>query len=126
MGGARNVLAIREAIEHGLREIGAPRAAAEGGKTYLSVNQACALLDREGFEVLPATWTERPTPLEGTDGLRKWIEMFGGGWTAGVQPEDRERFLALVEQHARPALFQGGAWIADYKRLRVRAIRPNE
>jgi len=68
--------------------------------------------------------TERPTPLDGTDGLRKWIEMFGGGWTAGVQPEDRERFLALVEQQARPALLQDGAWIADYTRLRVRAIRP--
>jgi len=124
MGGARNVLAIREAIAHGLREIGAPRAANDGGKTYLSVNQACVLLDRAGFEVVHATWTERPTPLDGTEGLRKWIEMFGGGWTAGVQAQDRERFLALVEQHARPALFRDGVWIADYKRLRVRAIRP--
>ena len=124
MGGARNVLAIREAIEHGLREIGAPRATAQGGKSYLSVNQACAMLDRAGFEVVHATWTERPTPLEGRDGLRRWIEMFGGGWTSGVEEKKRGTFLALVEHYARPALFREGVWVADYKRLRVRALRP--
>jgi trans-aconitate 2-methyltransferase len=124
MGGARNVLAIRSAIAHSLHELGAPVAAAGGTKTYLSVTQACALLDRAGFEVTHATWTDRPTPLHGQAGLRTWIEMFGSGWLAWVKPEDRERFFALVEDHARAELFRDGVWIADYKRLRVRALRP--
>ena len=123
MGGDRNVLAIREAIAHALHEIGAPLAAAAGSKTYLSVTQACAMLDRTGFEVVHATWTDRPTLLEGERGLRTWIEMFGASWLAWVPDAERERFFALAENHARPQLYRDGHWMADYKRLRVKALR---
>jgi len=124
MGGARNLFAIRDAIEQALREIGAP---SEGGemKNYLSVAQACALLEKAGFEVVHATWTERPTPLEGPRGLRTWIEMFGGAWLAHVPQARREEFFAAVDRHAKPHLFRDGQWIADYKRLRVKAVRPD-
>ncbi len=124
MGGTRNVLAIREALDHGLSEIGAPLAAGNGSKTYLSVNQACAKLDRAGFEVTHATWSERPTLLEGEQGLRNWTLMFGAAWLEWVPALARERFFAAAEEHARPRLFHNGSWIADYKRLRVRAVRP--
>ena len=123
MGGARNVLAIRGALDHGLRSIGAPLAAGNGSKTYLSVNQACAKLDRAGFEVTHATWSERPTLLEGEQGLRNWVLMFGAAWLEWVPLREREKFFAAVEAHARPRLFHDGNWIADYKRLRVRAVR---
>lgn len=124
MGGVRNLLAIREALAHALGLIGAPADAAGGRMTYLSVNQACALLDSAGFEVSSATWTERETPLEGPDGLRNWVEMFGDAWLQWVPKERREEFFAAVEAHARPRLFREDQWIADYKRLRVRAVRP--
>ena len=120
MGGARNILAIREAMAHGLRELGAPLAATAESNNYLSVTQACALLDRAGFQVVHATWTDRPTQLDGESGLRTWIEMFGGSWLKWVPEGDRERFFKLAEDHARPQLFHGGRWTADYKRLRVR------
>ncbi|HUR27075.1 MAG TPA: methyltransferase domain-containing protein [Planctomycetota bacterium] len=123
MGGARNLQTVREAIEHALRALGAPTDAHGAPKNYLSVAQACTLLDRAGFEVVHATWTERPTKLEGEAGLRKWIEMFGGAWLEHVPPGRREDFFTLAEEHARPALFRDGRWIADYKRLRVRAVR---
>ncbi len=121
MGGARNLLAIRQAMAHGLHELGAPLAAAAESNSYLSVTQACALLDRAGFEVVHATWTDRPTPLEGERGLRAWIEMFGASWLAWVPERERERFFTLAENHARPHLFREGRWMADYTRLRVRA-----
>ncbi len=123
MGGARNLLAIREALDHALHEIGAPLAAGNGSKTYLSVNQACAKLERAGFEVRHATWSERPTLLEGEQGLRNWILMFGAAWLEWVPLLEREEFFAAAEAHARPRLFHNGSWVADYKRLRVRAVR---
>jgi trans-aconitate 2-methyltransferase len=123
MGGARNLLAIREAMAHALRELGAPLAATAEANNYLSVAQACALLDHAGFEVVHATWTDRPTQLEGEHGLRTWIEMFAGSWLKWVPEGERERFFTLAEAHARPRLFRDGRWSADYKRLRVKALR---
>ncbi|MBK8178713.1 MAG: methyltransferase domain-containing protein [Planctomycetes bacterium] len=123
MGGAGNLAAVSEAVGLALREEGAPLAAIGEKNRYLSLNRACALLDRAGFEVATATLTERPTPLEGELGLRSWIEMFGGVWLQWVEAARREEFLARVEHHARPRLFREGRWIADYRRLRVQALR---
>jgi trans-aconitate methyltransferase len=123
MGGARNLQAIHDAVRAALHESGAPLAAGNARNTYLSVAQACALLDGAGFEVHEARWIERPTPLDGEDGLRQWMVMFGGEWLKWVREEDRESFLASVERHARPSLWRDGIWIADYKRLRVQAVR---
>jgi len=124
MGGAGNLTAVRGAIELALRELGLSSEAPGAPKNYLSVTQACAMLDRTGFQVVNAIRVDRPTKLEGAEGLRKWIEMFGGAWLAHVPDGQRERFFALAEQHARPSLFREGLWVADYKRLRVRAFRP--
>jgi trans-aconitate methyltransferase len=121
MGGARNLQRVREAIGKALRDLGAPLAAAGESNDYLGVTRACALLDAAGFEVTSATLTHRPTPLEGEHGLRNWIHMFGGAWLRWVDEPQRERFLSLAEEHARPHLYRDGAWIADYKRLRVRS-----
>lgn len=123
MGGAGNLARVSAAIGESLRELGAPLAATGEKNHYLGVNRACALLEAAGFDVASATLTRRPTPLEGEQGLRRWIEMFGGVWLAWVGESDRERFFAGVEERARAELFREGTWVADYVRLRVRALR---
>ena len=86
---------------------------------FPGVGEYAGLLERHGLEVRFATLFDRPTPLEGEDGLRKWVEMFGGGLLDRVPPQRRDEFFSLVETRARPSLYRDGRWVADYRRLRV-------
>ena len=66
---------------------------------------------------------DRPTLLEGEDGLRHWVEMFVGSLVDRVPPDEREGFFRYVEDVARPTLHRDGRWFADYRRLRIVARR---
>jgi len=82
---------------------------------YPSIGEYTGILEAHGFDVEAAWWFERPTPLNGDDGLRNWLRMFAAG--LGEFDED-----ATVER-ARPALHRDGQWFADYRRIRVVARR---
>jgi hypothetical protein len=87
------------------------------------VAEYAGLLEAAGLEVTFATLFDRPTPLEGEHGLRDWLKMFAGSVLAAVPAERRAEFLRAVENAARPELFRDGVWFADYRRLRVVAVR---
>jgi trans-aconitate methyltransferase len=82
------------------------------------------VLEQRGFEVR-ALWTiERWNKLEHPErGLREWLEMFAGTWFEGVPAKARGAIVAEIESRLRPSLFRDNAWWADYRRLRVIAIR---
>jgi hypothetical protein len=65
----------------------------------------------------------RPTPLEA--GLKRWMETFCEDFVNPLTPADRERVkdetCALLEPILRD---ETGLWIADYVRLRFRAVAP--
>jgi trans-aconitate methyltransferase len=91
---------------------------------YPSIGEYAALLEAHGLEVTYAALFDRPTPLEdGERGLRNWLEMFGESIVSALSRESREKFAAEVERQARPALYRDGAWVMDYRRLRVVAIK---
>src|SRR5262245_49565755 len=93
---------------------------------YPGIAEYSAILERHGFEVTFATLFDRPTALEGEDGLRKWFEMFGGSLLERLSPDDRQACLAALETELRPTLYRDGTWFADYRRLRIvaRAVDP--
>ena len=76
-----------------------------------------------GWRSTHAFLFDRPTPLEGEEGLRHWVEMFVRDLVGRVPPDDREAFFRHVEDAARPSLHRDGNWFADYRRLRVVARR---
>jgi trans-aconitate 2-methyltransferase len=86
---------------------------------YPGIAEYSGILERHGFEVTFATLFDRPTALEGEDGLRKWFEMFGGSLLNRLSPGDRQACLAALETDLRPALYRDGTWFADYRRLRI-------
>jgi hypothetical protein len=49
--------------------------------------------------------------------------MFARGAVDAVAEENREAFWRRFEEAARPALFRDGGWFADYRRLRIVAVR---
>jgi trans-aconitate methyltransferase len=90
---------------------------------FPGIGEYAGLLERHGMEVTFATLFDRPTPLEGADGLRQWVTMFGGSILNRVPVEQRDAFFEQLEDRLRPTLWRDGAWIADYRRLRVVALR---
>jgi len=122
-GGKGNVGELMTAIERAWVKLGLP-GPAPSPWYYPSVAEYSGLLECHGLEVTYASLFDRPTPLEdGEHGLRNWLEMFGPMILEKFSPEQREGALAVVEQEARPALFQDGHWIMDYRRLRVVASK---
>lgn len=90
---------------------------------YPSVAEYATLLEHHGLEVTTALLFERPTALEGEQGLRDWIEMFAGEVLRQVPAGQREEFLSHAEAGLRPVLSKDGTWYADYRRLRIVAVR---
>ena len=90
-GGRRNVAAVVAALDAASRAIGL--GAWEHPWYYPGIGEYAPLLERAGLEVTHAVLFDRPTPLEGENGLRNWVEMFARDLTGRVSPGDRESFL---------------------------------
>ena len=123
-GGRGNVLTIVSALDAASRAIGL--GAWEHPWYYPGIGEYAPLLERAGLEVTNAFLFDRPTLLEGEEGMRHWVEMFAGGLLDRVTPADREGFFRHVEDSARPTLYRDGKWFADYRRLRIVARRADE
>jgi trans-aconitate methyltransferase len=109
MGGKGNVQTISDAV----REVAGP---VETPWYFPSVGEYTSLLERHGFEIAFATLFDRPTRVEGEDGMEDWLTMFGGPLVGehGASAIRRE-----VANRLRPKMFQDGAWTLDYRRLQV-------
>ncbi len=121
LGGRGNVAAIVASLEAASGAMGV-----EGWEHpwyYPSIGEYAALLESDGLEVAQAVLFDRPTPLEGEDGLRSWVTMFARDLVERVPPDGREEFFGRVEESARGTLHRDGAWFADYRRLRIVARR---
>jgi trans-aconitate methyltransferase len=90
---------------------------------YPSIGEYVLMLERNGLEVRTALLFDRPTPLEGEDGLRNWIRMFCAGWLEPLDSAQQEIVFTRAEINLRPILYHGGRWVADYRRIRVVAFK---
>jgi trans-aconitate 2-methyltransferase len=120
-GGAGNVRTIRGAIAAALTEVGAPAFEELSPWYYPSIAQYGAVLEGAGLELISARLFDRPTPVDA--GLRNWIEQYGTVFLNAVVAAKREIFLNKIEEYARIELYKEGKWVADYRRLRIVAIR---
>ena len=124
LGGRGNVRAIVAGLADAARTIGL--GAWEHPWYYPGIGDYAPLLERAGLEVTDASLFDRPTPLEGEEGIRHWVTMFAGDLLDRVPSDDREAFFRRLEAVLRPALYCQGTWFADYRRLRIVARRTGE
>lgn len=118
-GGKGNIATVQAA----LRALLGPGADAQSPWYYPSIGEYSAVLERHGFEVRNASLFDRPTPLEGENGLDQWLRMFGQTYLGKLSPEQGDGLVRQLEELLRPALYSDGVWTVDYRRLRVVAIR---
>lgn len=123
-GGRGNIRALMEAMYEALATLGLPHPEQLNPWYYPGVAEYSGILEGCGLEVEFAALFNRPTRLEGgAEGLANWLAMFGGNFTAALPPGERDRFVHLVEEHSAAKLFRDGVWTADYRRLRIIAIK---
>jgi hypothetical protein len=88
---------------------------------FPGIAEYSGVLEGAGLEVLSVALVDRPTRLDGGEGLADWMRMFGEHLVVDVSPSERDRFYQLMEDAARTALFRDDAWWVDYRRLRIKA-----
>ena len=121
-GAFGNINSILRALSTALNEQGVTEA--ESKFFYPRVASYKALLENQGMKVDHAEYVDRPTPLDGGEaGFRKWLEVFRVDSLSLTPTCLRDKLIARVEELARPVLFREGTWIADYKRIRIRAFK---
>jgi trans-aconitate 2-methyltransferase len=124
LGGNGNIRAMQQAFDQALLELGVAKAGEVNPWYYPSVSEYATLAEKNALEVRFATLFDRPTELaDGAAGLRNWIVMFGGEYLMKAGATHREAFLDRVEELLRPKLFHDGRWVADYRRLRIAAVK---
>jgi trans-aconitate methyltransferase len=123
-GGKGNIRKMQVAFEETLVQMGAAKPGEVNPWYYPSVSEYATLLEQNGFEVRFMTLFDRPTGLaDGVAGLRNWITMFGGAYLEKLDSAGRNQFFQRVEDLLRPDLFRDGQWWADYRRLRLVAVK---
>lgn len=80
-------------------------------------------LENAGFQVETILLYERPTPLQGKDGLRNWLEMFSFNILQHYSEDEKEQIYATCEALLKPNYYRNHEWIADYWRLRFVAFK---
>lgn len=82
-----------------------------------------ALLEGQGLRVETIALIPRPTPLP--TGMDGWLRTFAAPFLQALPAGQRDSATAEAVALLAPALCDPtGAWIADYVRLRFRAVRP--
>lgn len=91
---------------------------------FPSVGTYCTLLEQHGFRVELAHHFDRPTVLpDGDEGLDHWMNNFGDDFFFDFSESDKQIALAKIKQEIRTELFIDDAWVIDYKRLRIIAVK---
>jgi trans-aconitate methyltransferase len=110
MGGSGNVRTLLDMVF----EVAGP---VEIPWFFPSVGEYATVLESAGLEVCMAELFDRPTEVEGENGLEDWLIVFGGAMN--LTPEQRGE----IARRLRGRMYRDGKWSLDYRRLRMVAVR---
>lgn len=122
LGGKGNIAQIISALNKQRTNFGYRVIRINNQWFFPSVGEYSSLLESEGFEVRKTHFFSRDTVLA-EDGIKEWIRMFAGQWLAGVASHHKEDLLDATQESLRSTLFWEDSWHADYKRLRILAVK---
>jgi trans-aconitate methyltransferase len=120
-GGHGNVSNITDAVQHVLRA--RTKREVSHGWYYPSIAEYSTVLERHGLEAQQMWLFDRDTPLEGEAGMRNWLTMFAERMFAGLDDTQKQDALTEIEMYLRESNYVNGQWFADYRRLRLVAVK---
>jgi ubiquinone/menaquinone biosynthesis C-methylase UbiE len=122
-GGSGNVSAVTDAIGKVLSSRFGIDSSTRHPWYFPTIGQYSTLLEAHGFTPKHVILFERPTPMEGRNGLALWLDQFADVFFEGLTPEERILAYRDIEQIAEKSLYRDDIWYIDYCRIRVSAIR---
>jgi trans-aconitate methyltransferase len=122
-GGKGNVKTITDEIIHQIGKAGFDYKDSQFPWYYPSVGEYTTLMEEVGFRVILAQHYDRPTLLDGENGLVNWINMFGSQLFDGIPGTSKNEVISNVEKNLKGILYSDNSWTADYKRIRVIGLK---
>jgi trans-aconitate methyltransferase len=120
-GGKGNVEIIRAALHAPLRKRDIDPSMVDPWY-YPSTEEYTRLLNKFAFTVESIELIPRPTKLPGD--ILAWLEVFAQPFFKALVDSERRKYLEEVRNELAPPLQQpDGTWLADYVRLRFKAVR---
>lgn len=120
-GGVKNVQLIELAVRAAVARYAAT---VPPSLVYFpSIGEYTPLLERANLEVRLAQLFDRPTPLDGPQGMENWIEQFAAYYFETLPRSERKAAIADAVELLRPTSMRDGTWFADYRRLRIMALK---
>ena len=115
LGGHGNIQSIVKVIREVLGPVELPW-------LYPSIAEYASVLELHGLEVRRAELFDRPTRVEGEDGMEHWLAVFCGSIVTGMPGDQHKEIWRAVAQKLRPQCYRDGGWVLDYRRLRIVAV----
>ncbi len=122
-GGKGNVGEMLKALRTSLTKRGLHDNAAVDFWYFPSIGEYSVELEKQGFSVIHAEHFNRPTPLKGKQGMRDWFLMFADYFFEGMSEADMEEILEEVQKNLERTHLKDEVWVADYKRIRIVAVK---
>jgi trans-aconitate 2-methyltransferase len=116
LGGRGNIQSVVNAIREVLGPVDLPW-------FFPAIGEYASLLESHALEVRRAELFDRPTRVEGDDGMEHWLAVFGGSLVAGMPDVRQKEIWSALAQKLRPRCYRDGGWVLDYRRLRVVAVK---
>ena len=122
-GGKDNIQQMWTALKKNLQKRGYTQNANISFWYFPSIGEYATLLEKQGFRVMQAEHFDRSTPLKGANGMKDWFLMFTDNFFTGISEKEKAAILEETQADLRPTHFMEGNWFADYKRIRILAIK---
>ncbi len=91
---------------------------------FPSIGEYATALELAGLRVIFAEHYDRPTELaDENSGIKDWISMFAENFFIGVAQNHIEEIKNEVQENVKEKCLINGKWFADYKRIRVVAVK---
>ncbi len=124
MGGKNNVHSIISASKKVLAKHGFTENAKADIWYFPSLSEYTTILENKGFRVRYAAHYDRETELKDShNGIKDWLKMFGSSLFKGIGENRLDTILNEIQELLRPTHYRDNKWWADYKRLRIEAIK---
>lgn len=123
-GGKGNVQKIVNELRNSLKIRGYGKQSELDLWYFPTIGEYSIELESAGFRVLFAEHYDRPTELsDENSGIKDWISMFGENFFIGVPENHIDEIKSEVQEKVKEHCLINGKWFADYKRIRIVAIK---
>lgn len=123
-GGKGNIQTIVNQLRISLRSRGYVAQSHLNLWYFPTIGEYATELESAGFRVLSAEHYDRPTELaDATSGIKDWLSMFAESFFKRVDLEHIEEIKNEVQDEVRSTCFINNKWYADYKRIRIVAVK---